>query len=186
MKEVKDDFYLFASASQCFLPWETLVKRILHYMGPLKHCVDVCCCALPSASLYQRVSLCLCVSSILLGLGQRQPNASTHYITSRAHTQIHTEGLIEPPQLPALSSASSAAGCLSGEVISHNPWDSTCASMCVVIVFSLCEVTDVYVSAFCCVTNASLVRNGFHIVPEFLRLLLWECVCVHVRVCVCE
>lgn len=114
-----------------------------------------------------------------------QRQHSLHHL-AHTHTQIHTEGLIEPPQLPALSSASSAAGYLSGEVISHNPWDSTCASMCVVIVFSLHEVTDVYVSAFCCVTNARLVRNGFHIVQEFLRLLVWVCVCVHVRVRVCK
>ena len=106
-------------------------------------CVDVCWEGVwPSATLYQRVSLCLCVSSILPSLGRRQHSANTHYITyTHTHTHTQTRAFRAPATTCFVQhSPSSAAGWLSGEVILHNPWDSTCASVCVVIVCCICEV----------------------------------------------
>lgn len=81
----------------------------------------------------QSVSVLVCQqwqqhSAVGLRAAPRQHQHSLHHLAKHTHKGLHIS-----PQLPALSGTSSAAGCLSGEVISHNPRDSACASVCVVI-----------------------------------------------------
>lgn len=135
--------------------------------------------------LYHRV-LCVCLlAAAQCCWSSGSANPAPALITS-PH-QAHAQGLTDFPQLPALSETSSSAGCLSGEVISHNPRDSACAAMCVVIVSpSPSYFVKSLVFAFltsCYVTNVSLVGNRSHIVAQFPHVLMCACA---LHVCGCR
>lgn len=128
----------------------------------------------PSATLYQRASLCLCVSSILLGLGWRQSNTSAHYITSII---THTQGCIDPLQLPALSSAAhlrllAVWAVRSFHTIPGIPHVRPCVQS---LFLDLCSHFCLDENTLYCGTNANLCNRSQSLL-EFLCVCVWVCV----------